>query len=167
MLALTMLTLNLNALILGEVPPQVTISGEDGGLVTDESAWDSSTLHGKVFVLFYVDPDEKDLNNDFSAALKAKKYDRTNYGSIAIVNLAASWKPNFAIENALKYKQEEFPDTLYVKDKKSILVKLWHLADDNSDIMIFAKDGTLLFQKDGKMQQDEIQKALKIIEDNL
>jgi uncharacterized protein len=163
----SVLCLNLSALSIGEVPKQVSISDDNGGLVKDESAWNSATLKGKVFVMFYVDPDEKNLNNDFSAALKAKKYDRANYGSIAIINLAASWKPNFAIENALKHKQEEFPDTLYVKDKNRVLVNEWALADDNSDIVIFAKNGKVLFHKDGEMQEEEIKQALKIIEENL
>jgi len=163
----TLLSLNLSALDIGKIPVEVTIGDDNGGLVKDGSSWDSSSLKEKVLVMFYVDPDEKDLNEDFAAALKAKKYDRANYGSIAIINLAASWKPNFVIENALKYKQEEFPDTLYVKDKNRILVDKWNLADNSSDIVIFAKNGKVLFHKDGKMQEDEIKQALQIIEDNL
>jgi len=163
----SLLSLSLSALTIGEIPKHVMIEGDNGGIVSDSSVWDSHTLKEKVLVLFYVDPDEKSLNDNFSAALKAKKFDRANYGSIAIVNMAASWKPNFAIESALKSKQEEFPDTLYVKDKKSILVNEWNLRDDSSDILIFAKDGTLLFQKDGKMSADEIATAIKTIEDAL
>jgi len=163
----SLMCLNLNAITVGEVPTKVVIGDKNGGIVKDGSSWNSSSLKSKVFVMFYVDPDEKDLNNDFSSALKAKKYDRKKYGSLAVINLAATWKPNFAIESVLKTKQEEFPDTLYVKDKNSILVKEWGLADDNSDIIIFAKDGKVLFHKDGKMQKEEIQKALKIIEENL
>jgi len=119
----SLLALNLSALSLGEVPKQVSISGESGGLVTDGSEWNSSTLKEKVFVMFYVDPDEKSLNDTFSSALKSK--------------------------------QKEFPYTLYVKDKSSVLVKEWGLADNNSDIIIFAKNGKVLFHKDGKMSEIE------------
>jgi len=163
----SLLTLNLSALTLGKVPKAVTISDENGGLVKDSSAWHSSSIKDKVFVMFYVDPDEKDLNNDFSAALKAKQYDRKNYGSLAIINLAATWKPNFVIESILKSKQKEFPDTIYVKDKNSVLVKEWTIADDNSDILIFSKDGKVIFHKDGKMEESDIKTALKLIEENL
>ena len=117
--------------------------------------------------MFYVDPDEKDLNSAFSATLKTKKYDRSNYGSIAIVNLAATWKPNFVIEGILASKQEEFPDTIYVKDKNSVLVNEWKLADNSSDIIIFEKSGKVIFHKDGKMDESDIQLALKLIEDHL
>ena len=163
----TILTLNLSALTIGEVPKQVSISGDNGGLVKDASAWDSATLKDKVLVMFYVDPDEKDLNDEFSQALKKKKYDRSNYGSLAVINLAATWKPNFIISSILKSKQKEFPDTIYVKDKTKVLVKEWNIADDNSDIIIFAKDGKVIFHKDGQMQKNDIRNALKIIEENL
>ncbi len=165
---LSLLTVaNLFGITVGEKPKTITIEGENGGLASDGSAWNSSTIKGKVYVLFYVDPDEKDTNSHFSQKLKAKKYDRSNYGSIAIVNLAATWKPNFIIESLLKEKQEKFPDTTYVKDKNSVLVKEWGLADDNSDILIFSKEGNLLFYKAGAMSDEDIQKALRLIEANL
>jgi hypothetical protein len=164
---LALLSVTLSALSVGEVPKEVTISGKNGGMAKDGSAWNSSSIRGKVYVMFYVDPDEKDLNSHFSDLLKAKKYNREQYGSIAVVNLAATWKPNFIIEKLLKSKQKEFPDTIYVKDKDSFLVKNWDLADNNSDIIIFNKNGKVIFYKAGKMQDQDIQKAFKLIEDNL
>jgi len=161
------LALNLYAIDVGEVPKNVTISGDDGGSVVDNSAWSASSIKDKVYVMFYVDPDEKDTNEEFSHALKAKHYDRANYGSIAIVNLAATWKPNFIIESILKSKQEEFPDTIYVKDKNKVLVKEWGIADDASDILIFSKTGKVLFYKVGAMSKEDMQKAFKIIKENL
>lgn len=164
---LAILSLNLYALTVGQPTKEVSISGHDGGLVSDNSEWNSSTLKEKVFVLFYVDPDEKDTNNAFSSALKAKKFDRVNYGSIAIINMAATWKPNFAIESALESKQEEFPDTLYVKDRNSILINEWNLEDDASNVLIFSKNGTLLFYQSGALDEVAIKNALQTIEDNL
>ena len=163
----TLMALNLSALAIGEVPSSVVIDGDNGGMVLDGSAWNSSSLTDKVYVMFYVDPDEKDVNSHFSKALKEKKYDRSNYGSLAVVNLAATWKPNFVIESILKSKQEEFPDTIYVKDKNSVLVNEWKVEDDASNILIFSKSGTVLFYKSGKMSVEDISNAFKIIEDNL
>ena len=162
-----LITLNLSAVTVGEVPSQVIIQNDDGGMVLDGSAWNSSTLQDKVYVMFYVDPDKKDTNSHFSKALKEKKYDRSNYGSLAVINLAATWKPNFIIESILKDKQEEFPDTIYVKDKNSVLVNEWKVEDDESNILIFSKRGELLFYKSGKMSKEDISNAIKIIEDNL
>ena len=163
----TLMALNLSAVTVGEIPNEVVIENDNGGMVQDRSAWNSSTITDKVYVMFYVDPDEKDTNNEFSATLKEKKYDRNYYGSLAVINLAATWKPNFIIESILKDKQEEFPDTIYVKDKNSVLVNEWKVEDDASNILIFSKTGALLFYKSGKMSEEDISNALKIIEDNL
>ena len=163
----TLMALNLSALTVGEIPSSVVIDGDNGGMVLDGSAWNSSTIEDKVYVMFYVDPDEKDTNNLFSATLKEKKYDRANYGSLAVINLAATWKPNFVIESILESKQEEFPDTIYVKDKNSVLVNEWKVEDDASNILIFSKRGEVLFYKSGKMSTEDISNAINIIESNL
>jgi predicted transcriptional regulator len=168
-LALALLAaINLYAINVNEKPKEVTISGDNGGLVKDGKAWSSNMLKDKVYVVFYVDPDEKDVNEEFSQALKAKDYrSRGDFGSMAIINMAATWKPNFAINVILKGKQKEFPKTIYVKDKNKVLVKEWGLGDDASNILIFSKDGTLLFYKSGKMSEKDTQKAFDIIEANL
>ena len=58
-------TLNLSALTVGKTPKTTVIEGENGGNVSDGSAWSSETLKYKVYVMFYVDPDEKILMNLF------------------------------------------------------------------------------------------------------
>jgi len=154
------------AVEVGEVPSAVTIEGENGGNVNGKP-WDSSMLKGKIHTVFYVDPDERDLNNDFADALKARKFDRKKVNSVAIVNLAATWLPDVIIESKLKDKQKKFPDTIYVKDKNKVLVNAWKLADDNSDILIFNKKGKLIYKKFGKVSESEIPKVIKLIEKNL
>ncbi|PHQ64640.1 MAG: transcriptional regulator [Sulfurimonas sp.] len=162
-----LLALNLSAITIGEIPKNVTIDGDNGGLVVDGTAWDSSSIKDKAIVLFYVDPDEKDTNSHFSKALKEKKYNAQKFGSIAIINLAATWKPNFIIESILESKQEEFPRTIYVKDKNSVLVNEWEVKDDASNVLLFSKSGELLFYKSGAMSEEDIKRALKLIEENL
>ena len=154
------------ALSIGEVPKTVTLEGDNGGLV-DGSAWSSSMLKDKVYVLFYVDPDKKGDNEAFIDALHAKNYDREKYGSVAIINLKATWLPNFAIEKKLKDKQEKFPNTTYAKDKTKYLVQEWELADDSSNVLVFDKEGKLLYQHSGPLEGEEMEKVFKIIEDNL
>jgi predicted transcriptional regulator len=99
--------------------------------------------------------------------LKKRHFDRSNYASVAIVNLAATWMPNALIESKLKSKQKEFPDTTYVKDKKKVLVGKWNLADDNSDVLVFDKSGALIYKKFGKLSAKEITFVLELIEKNL
>ena len=154
------------AVELGQVPSSVTIDGDNGGRI-DGTAWSSSMLKGKIYTLFYVDPDERNLNNPLADALKARKFDRKKVNSVAIINLAATWLPNIVIEAKLKDKQKKFPDTLYVKDKKKILVKEWNLADDNSDILIFNQKGKLIYKKFGEVSASEIKDVIALIEKNL
>jgi hypothetical protein len=118
-------------------------------------------------VLFYVDPDEKDTNNETSEALDKEKFPTEKFQSLAIINMAATFMPNFLINSSLKEKQEKYPRTLYLRDYKKVLVQEWKLADDSSDIVAFDKAGRVLFRKDGKLAPEEIQKLLKVIKDNL
>lgn len=162
-----LVTLNLSALTVGENPKGVSISGDNGGYVEDGAEWSSSSIKDKVYVMFYVDPDEKDTNSHYTKRLKEKDYDRSVYGSMAIINLAATWKPNFIIESILKSKQEEFPNTIYVKDKNSVLVNEWEVENDASNVLIFSKTGELLFYKSGKMEEEDIINSFNIIDSNL
>jgi len=154
------------ALELGELPKPLTLEGDSGGRTTGE-AFSSDILKDKVHVLFYVDPDVKELNEHVSAALKAEKFDREHYASVAVINMAATWLPNFAIASKLESKQEKYPDTIYVKDLQSVLVKEWELEDDSSNVVLFAKDGKLLFMKKGKLNEDDVARLIQTIKDNI
>jgi len=154
------------AVELGKVPSSIILDGDNGGK-TNGSAWNSSMLKGKVHILFYVDPDERKLNESLTQALKKRHFDRNKYASVAMINLAATWLPNAILESKLKAKQKEFPDTIYVKDKKKVMVSKWKLADDNSDILIFDKNGKLIYKKFGKLSSKEIKGVLALIEKNL
>jgi predicted transcriptional regulator len=165
-LSVLFLSVSCMAIEIGKVPPPVTLSGDNGGKV-DGNAWNSSYLKGKVHLVFYVDPDKKELNEAFNQALKKESFPSKDFASVAIVNMAATWMPNAAIEMLLEKKQKEFTRTIYVKDKKKVLVKKWALADDNSDIMIFNKKGELIYKKFGKLSKSEMTKVIALIKQNL
>ena len=165
-LLLSLVTINAMAVNIGKVPTKVTLSGDNGGTLKG-GTWSTSTLKGKVHVVFYVDPDKKDLNNGLSEALKKQNYNRSKFGSVAIINLAATWLPNSILSSKLKDKQKQYPETRYIMDKKKVLVKKWKLGDDNSDILIFDKKGKLIYKKFGKVAGGEIKKVLALIKKNL
>jgi len=151
---------------MGQIPKEVELKGDLGGRL-DGSPWSSKELTGKVHVLFYVDPDEKDLNNDTSEALRLENFPRDRYQSFAMINMDATWLPNFAISSALEEKQKKYPTAIYVKDYDKVLVKEWNLADDNSDVLAFDKNGKLIFMKEGKLTPQDIQKLIALIRENL
>lgn len=162
----TLITLLILANSWAQMMPEIILSGKNGGQL-DGSPWSSKTLTGKVHAFFYVDPDEKDLNNKASEALAAQKFPLKKYGSLAVINMAATWLPNFAISSSLKKKQEQYPDTLYLKDLKKVFVKKWKLLDDSSNILIFDKDGKVVFRAMGKMNATQIDTMIKIVKYNL
>jgi len=164
--AVVLLNQSAQAIEMGKVPPKAELKEKLGGRL-DGKPWSSAELQGKVSVLFYVDPDEKDTNNDASEALNAEKFPSDKYQSFGIINMAATWKPNFAISSALKDKQKRYPKTIYVRDYKKVLVKAWNIADDSSDVLAFDKKGELIFRRDGKLTAAEIQTLIKVIRDHL
>ena len=160
-------TMVLAELPIGEIPPKVVLKDDLGGRL-DGMQWSSEELvSGKVIVLFYVDPDESELNNHVSDALKAENYPKEKYGSIGMANMAATWLPNFAINMKLKSKQEQYKSTVYVKDLEKTLVKKWGLSDDNSDVVVFGKDGRVLYSVDGKFTDAQVKEIVKVVWDNL
>jgi YtfJ family uncharacterized protein len=154
------------AVEIGEIPPKVELKEKLGGRL-DGKPWSSEELQGKVYVLFYVDPDEKDTNNDTSEALDREKFSRDKFQSVAIINMAATWLPNFAISSSLKEKQKRYPTTIYVRDNKKVVVNAWKIADDSNDVLAFDKQGRLIFRKDGKLTEEEIKMLIGLIRDHL
>ena len=107
------------------------------------------------------------MNNHVSDALKAENFPKEKYGSIGMANMAATWLPNFAINMKLKSKQEKHKTTVYVKDLDKTLVKMWGLSDDNSDVLVFDKDGKVLYSVDGKFTEAQVKEIVKVVWDNL
>ncbi len=155
------------AVTTGEVPPALELTGKKGGRV-DGTPWSSTEIKGKVFTLMYVDPDDKELNVHVEQALKAKDYPKDRYGSIAVINMEATWKPNAIINSILKKKQKEFPDTIYVRDMDFYLATAWGLKKKSSyAVLTFDAEGKLLFMKDGKLTDAELEKLIQVIDQAL
>jgi predicted transcriptional regulator len=145
----------------GDVPEVVELAGNDGGRL-DGRSWSSSELKSKVHILMYIDPDHKSDNEALQAALREQDYGPERLGSVAIINMAATWIPNAAINATLASKQKEFPNTIYVKDLKTVVGKKWGLADNAYCVLLFDKEGRLLFRKDGKLTEDEVKTVVRL-----
>ena len=152
------------AVEVGRPLPQLTLSGKEGGRV-DGKPFDSDTLKGKTTVIFYVDPDKKGLNEAFTDALHAQHFDRSRYQSVAVVNMAATWMPDFAIASALKSKQRKFPDTIYVMDRRKKGVEVWGMSDDDANFAVLSKEGEVLYFRAGKIPEEEYETIFSIIRD--
>lgn len=146
--------------------PNLTLKEDLGGRL-DGSSWDlkSSLENRKVTVIYYVDPDEKDTNEELSEAFLERNFSDQKVQFIAIINMDATWLPNFAIAASLKKKQEKYPDTLYLKDFVKAGVKTWKIADDQNDIIVLNPEGKVIFSKFGKVLPKERENLFKQIEE--
>ena len=122
-------------------------------------------LKDKVHVVFYVDPDEKNINDDFSQALKSSRLDKSKFRVVVIVNLKATWIPGFVIESELKKEQKREPDVVFVVDREKRVLKEWGLKGDSSSVLVFDKKGVLVYKFLGKMGTVEIDKVVAWIKD--
>lgn len=153
-------------LVVGKKAPEVMLKGENGGRV-DGTAWKSDELTGKVHAVFYVDPDEQKLNEHVEQALKKEAFPLDKYDSVAIINMGATWIPNFLISKRLKAKQEQFSHTTFIKDQTKILVRAWGLKDNSYHVLVFDKRGNVAFSKGGKLSSEDVSDLITTIRRNL
>jgi len=147
---------------IGEITPTVILDGETGGRVGG-GAWSSDSLTGKVHILMYVDPDKVQVNAHVEDALAAQNFDHSKVTSVAVINMAATWKPNFAIDLLLKSKQEKFPNTLYVRDLKRVLAGAWGLVDDGYHVLVIAPDGRVIFSGADALSDLQVEQLIATI----
>lgn len=151
---------------LNKVPKEIKLEGKTGGLVKG-GAWSSKDLTGKVHVLFYVAPSADTLNDKARDEIKKENFPSEKFASYAVVNMEASKIPNFLISSRLASKQKENPRTIFVEDKKRVLVKEWGLADETSDVLAFDKEGKIIFSVDGKLNDQQIADLVALLKTEL
>ena len=149
-------------LIIGEAVPTVVLNEENGGLVGG-GPWSSASLNGKVNILMYVDPDKVKVNAHVEDALAAESFDRDKVTSVAVINMAATWKPNFAIDLLLQKKQEKYPDTLYVRDLRRVLVDAWDLVDNGYHVLVVGRNGEVLFSGANALSETQVAQLISTI----
>jgi predicted transcriptional regulator len=137
----------------------------DGGL--DGSDFDSNQFKGKSFVLFYVNPKYKDLNNEASDTLKAQKFDNNKFGSLAIIDLKSTWIPNALVISKIKKKAKKYPRTIYLKDRKRHIQKILDFKPQGNDIFAFDKEGKLIFKHLGKLNTEKINEMIEVLKKSL
>ncbi len=125
----------------------------DGKVFTMES-WS-----GKVLVVNYVDPDESDLNEHFTDALKKAKDDgllsHEKYRGIGIVDCAATWKPNFAIRAIAGKKAKKYKSTILF-DYDAMLRNAWGLGKDTANVIVLDKNRICRAIVRGRVPDDQV-----------
>jgi len=103
----------------------------------------------KVLTIMYTDPDEKDINDDLSNAIKSKNYSTNKYLGIGVANCKDTWIPNGLIRRAAEQKQKDFPKSKILLDKGHLLSSAWHLGECNDAgvVIVLGKDAKVKFIK--------------------
>jgi predicted transcriptional regulator len=126
----------------------------------------------QVIIIFYTDPDEKDVNDPLSNAIKAKKYPKDKYTAVGIGNCADTWLPNSAIRMGTRQKEKQYPGSVILLDIDRVLSKAWNLNDcnDKGVFIIIGKDQKIKYINYVKSQEEStaiITIVLKTIEEEL
>ena len=132
----------------------------------DKKEFSMDSWKGKVMMINYVDPDESDLNEHFTDAVKkatdSKVIDDQYFKGIGIADCAATWKPNFAIRAIAGRKAKKY-DTTILFDYDAMLRDAWGLKKDTSNIIIVDKNRVCRAIIRGRVPDDQVDKLIKLI----
>jgi len=147
----------------GEPAPSFSLSGDKGGYVKDGSEFKTDHFKGKMQIIWYVDPDERDLNEYAVEELRKANFPKEIVGSVAIINFDATMIPNFILSGLIEDSQKKNKNTVYIKDLEKAFVKKWGLKDDSSNVVVLTKDMRVLYWFGGKLNETETKKMLSVV----
>lgn len=129
-------------------------------------------LGEKVTLLFYTDPDVKDVNDPLSDAVRAKKFAHDKFAGIGVANCKETWIPNSAILMKSRQKEKQFPGSVVLLDENQTIKTAWSLADCDSKgvVLVIGKDLRIKFISYVKSQADSkaiIAQVVKVIQDEI
>lgn len=149
-------------LLVGATASDWSFQDADGNVLTMDS-W-----KGKVLLINYVDPDESDLNEHLTDAMKKAKDEgrlrEETYKGLGIADCAATWKPNFAIRAIAGAKAKKY-DTVILFDERAELRTAWGLQKDTSNIILLDKDRAVAAIIRGKVPEDRVAELVQLAVD--
>ena len=131
----------------------------------DGKSFTMESWANKVLVVNYVDPDESDLNEHFTDALKKAKDEGLlspeKYKGIGIADCAATWKPNFAIRAIAGRKAEKYKSTILF-DVDASLRNAWGLEKDTANVIILDKNRICRAILRGRVPDDQVASLVQL-----
>ncbi len=164
-----MFTAAMYAIELGEKVPNITLSGDEGGFVKNDKPFRLQDLEGKIFVIMFADPDERSDGEALNKALKEakKSFPENSMQSIALINLKATWKPNWIISKIIRSKQEKYPTTWFVQDVKGVMMRKWGLKDDAYECIVVDEKGRVILYETAPFSSAKIADIVNRISDEV
>ncbi len=136
--------------------------------------WSSSELTGRIGVVYHLAArlGADEINKPFIDALMAADLPEylpdSPYKTTTILNTDdAVWGTAGIASGRFENSLKENTYAYFANDENGVAQKSWGLKKKGSAIIIHDKEGKVLYFKDGKMTQDEIQKGILIIQNEL
>ena len=144
---------------------QVGMTASDWSFVDSEKkVFSMASWAGKVLLVNYVDPDESDLNEHFTDAMKKAKDDGrlkdATYKGIGIADCAATWKPNFAIRAIAARKARKYK-TVILFDYDGTLRAAWGLSKDTANMVLLDKNRVCIAIVRGRVPDEDVDKIVQ------
>ena len=135
----------------------IILEGKNGSYA-DGRRWDSSILQGKITLLVYFDPDERDKGKIFMPILEAfeRDLDFSKFQTIFIVNLESTLIPSILIKAAIRSQSKNHLERNYIFDGKSVLVQNWGLDENEYITLVINEKSRVVFSHTGKWKEGEI-----------
>ncbi len=151
---------------LAEGPLQV------GGFASDWSLPDGyNKIHtmqdwaGKVLLINYNDPDEKDMNEHFTDAVKKEVESgvlkKSSFKGIGIADCKASWKPDGLIRTLGASEATKY-DTVILFDYNAFLREAWGLKEDSANAILLDKNRVCRAIVRGRVPDNQVEYLLKL-----
>jgi len=125
----------------------------------DGKAFTMQNWAGKVLLVNYVDPDESDLNEHFTDAMKKAKDDGlltdTDYAGMGIADCDASWKPDGLIKSFGAAKAKNIRPSSFLITMQS-LRNAWGLQKDSANAILLDKNGICRAIVRGRVPDDQV-----------
>ncbi len=131
----------------------------------DKQMFSMKSWEGKVLLVTYVDPDEADMNEHLTDAMKKAKDEGVlkdeTYNGIGIADCAATWKPNFAIRLIADSKAKKY-NTTVLFDYDGTLRKAWGLKKDASNCILLDKNRVVQYISKGRVPDEDVEPTVKL-----
>lgn len=145
---------------------ELVIAGEE----VDFKPWSTAEFDGNVVYLQYMAarPSSDKMNRHVNDALENAGFAEGSFNSTVVINLddvtfgASGWALKELKKNKLKH-----PNAHLIADSEGKGLKTWDLKKKNSAIGIIAKNGEVLFFKEGALDENEVANIITLIKQQI
>ncbi|TAA47683.1 YtfJ family protein [Corallincola spongiicola] len=166
----TCFTVSAHNLSVGGTAPTVAVDKLGEIVLTKEEIsyqpWDTSKLAGKVRVIQAMAgrTSAKQMNAPLMTMISEQHFPEQSYQTTTIINQDdAMWGTSGIVKSSAESSKKEFPWSSLVVDQEGDIAKAWGLKEESSAIIVQNQMGEILFVKEGKLSDKEMQQVIELI----